>query len=113
VPAGLALRADRDLVVQALLNILKNAIEASEKAPVSVTARRSGARIELVLRDEGPGFSPGTADLVFEPFYSTKGTGMGIGLYLARKIVESHGGTIEARRPGGGGAEFRIELPGA
>jgi signal transduction histidine kinase len=113
VPAGLTLKADHDLIVQALLNILKNAVEASETAPVSVTARRSGARIDLVLRDEGPGFTAGAADRIFEPFFSTKGTGMGIGLYLARKIVESHGGTIEARRPGGGGAEFRIELPGA
>ena len=44
---------------------------------------------------------------------STKSSGMGIGLYLTKRIVEAHGGTIEARSPEGGGTEFRIELPGA
>jgi signal transduction histidine kinase len=113
VPSGLALSADRELLGQALLNVLKNAVEASESAPVRVTGRRTGGRAEIVVRDEGPGFPAEAADRLFEPFYSTKGTGMGIGLYLARKIVEAHGGTIEARRPAGGGSEFRIELPGA
>jgi signal transduction histidine kinase len=113
VPPGLALNADRDLLAQAFLNILKNAVEASKDAAVRVSARRTGGRIEAVIRDEGPGFPAGAADRVFEPFFSTKGMGMGIGLYLAKKIIEAHGGTIEARGPAGRGAEFRIELPGA
>lgn len=113
VPAGLGLNADRDLLAQAFLNVLKNAVEAAEATGVRVTARRVGGRIEALVQDEGPGLPAGTADRVFEPFYSTKGTGMGIGLYLAKKIVEAHGGTIEARSLPGQGAEFRIELPGA
>lgn len=113
VPSGLALNADRDLVAQALLNILKNAAEASETAPIRVTGRRSGAWIEVAISDQGPGFSPGAAARLFEPFYSTKDKGMGIGLYLAKRTIEAHGGTIEARNRDGGGAEFRILLPGA
>jgi signal transduction histidine kinase len=113
VPPGLGLSADRDLLAQAFLNVLKNAAEAAAAALVRVTARRTGGRIEALIRDEGPGFSPDVAERIFEPFYSTKGTGMGIGLYLAKKVVEAHGGTIEARSLAGGGAEFRIELPGA
>jgi signal transduction histidine kinase len=110
---GLALNADRDLLVQALLNILKNAVEASETAPIRVSARRAGDRVEVVIRDEGPGFPAETAARLFEPFYSTKGKGMGIGLYLAKKIIEAHGGTIEARSRDGEGTEFRVDLPGA
>ena len=110
---GLALNADRDLLVQALLNILKNAVEASETAPIRVSARRAGDRVEVVIRDKGPGFPAETAARIFEPFYSTKGKGMGIGLYLAKKIIEAHGGTIEARSRDGEGAEFRVDLPGA
>ncbi len=67
----------------------------------------------MVVRDEGPGFPAETAARIFEPFYSTKGKGMGIGLYLAKKIIEAHGGTIEARSRDGEGAEFRVDLPGA
>jgi len=113
VPPGVRLSADRDLLAQAFLNILKNAVEASGDAPVWVKGRRSGGRVEVVVRDEGPGFPAEAACRLFEPFYTTKEKGMGIGLYLARRIIEAHGGTIEARRPEGAGAEFRVDLPGA
>jgi signal transduction histidine kinase len=110
---GLWLLADRDLLVQALLNIFKNAVEASADAPVRAAARPARRSVEILIRDEGPGFPDGTADRLFEPFYTTKQQGMGIGLYLAKRIIEAHGGTIEARAQEGGGAEFRIILPGA
>jgi len=113
VAPAVRLSADRDLIAQAILNILKNALEASGDALIRVSGRRSGERVEVVIRDEGPGFPPEAAARVFEPFYTTKEKGMGIGLYLTKRIIEAHGGTIEARSPDHTGAEFRIDLPGA
>jgi signal transduction histidine kinase len=110
---GVLVAGDRELLVQAVLNVLKNAVEASPDAPVHAGGRRAGKKIEIRVRDGGPGLPPEAAALVFEPFYTTKEKGMGIGLYLTKRIIEAHGGTIEARGVAGQGTEFRIELPGA
>lgn len=110
---GVRLAGDRELLAQAFLNILKNAVEASPEAPVRAAGRRTGGRIEVLIRDEGPGLPPATAERLFEPFFTTKDKGMGIGLYLTKRIVEAHGGTIAVRSRPGEGTEFRIELPGA
>lgn len=110
---GVRLTGDGDLLVQALLNLLKNAVEASSSTPVWVEGRRNKKRVEIWVRDKGPGIPPEAIARVFEPFYTTKEKGTGIGLFLAKKIVEAHGGTIEARSREGEGIEFRIELPGA
>ncbi|HPW17262.1 MAG TPA: HAMP domain-containing sensor histidine kinase [Candidatus Aminicenantes bacterium] len=104
---------DRDLLVQAVLNVLKNAVEASPDAAVRASGRRVGKKVEIRVRDEGPGLPPEAAARVFDPFFTTKERGMGIGLYLTKRIVEAHGGTIEARGAPGGGTEVRIEIPGA
>ena len=61
--------------------------------------------------DRGPGLQPGDEERIFEPFYTQRVHGTGLGLALARRIVEGHGGTISARRAPEGGAEIRIELP--
>jgi len=111
--SGARLAGDRELLAQALLNVLKNAVEASADAPVRVEGRRNKKRIEVRVLDEGPGIPAEAVARVFEPFYSTKEKGMGIGLYLTKRIIEAHGGTIEARSREGEGTEFRIELPGA
>jgi len=110
---GARVTADRELLVQALLNILKNAVEASPDAPVRMSGRRSGKRVRVVIRDEGPGMPEETAARVFDPFFTTKGEGMGIGLYLAKKLIEAHGGAVEVHSRAGEGTEFRIDLPGA
>jgi signal transduction histidine kinase len=110
---GVRLAVDRDLLVQALLNVLKNAIEASPDAPVHAGGRQAGKKIVIWVRDGGPGLAPEAAALVFEPFFTTKEKGMGVGLYLTKRIIEAHDGTIEARSLDGQGTEFRIELPGA
>jgi signal transduction histidine kinase len=110
---GVLVAGDRELLVQAVLNVLKNAVEASPDAPVRAGGGRAGKRVEIRIRDGGPGLPPEAAARVFDPFYTTKGQGMGIGLFLTKRIIEAHGGTIEARGAAGGGTEVRIELPGA
>jgi signal transduction histidine kinase len=111
--SGARLAGDRELLTQALLNVMKNAVESSLDTPIRVEGRRNRKKVEVRIIDEGPGLSPEVLARVFEPFYSTKEKGMGIGLYLSKKIIEAHGGTIEALSREGGGAEFRIVLPGA
>ncbi len=107
------LKADRNLLLQALLNLMRNALEASEVSTVRLEARNIRRAVEIVVRDDGPGIPEADTDRVFEPFFSTKDKGLGIGLYLARKIIEAHGGRLEARSQEGRGTEFRILIPGA
>ena len=110
---GVRLAGDRELLAQALLNVLKNASEASADAAIRVAGLRSGKMVEVLVRDEGPGLPAESLDRIFEPFYTTKEKGMGIGLYLTKRIIEAHGGTIRALSRAGEGTEFRIALPGA
>jgi len=107
------LSGDRELLGQALLNVLKNAVEAAADTPVRVEGLRSGRSVEILVRDGGPGLTAEARALLFEPFYTTKAKGMGIGLYLTKRIIEAHGGTIKVLDRAGEGTEFRIELPGA
>jgi signal transduction histidine kinase len=105
-------RGDKDLLVQAVVNLVKNALEASAESRVEVEARRHKKNVTIEVRDTGPGIPPEVLPRVFEPFFSTKKKGMGIGLYLAQRIVEAHGGTIEAALREGGGTRFLIQIPG-
>jgi nitrogen fixation/metabolism regulation signal transduction histidine kinase len=102
---------------QLLHNLLKNALEAirdTEGAEIRVTTRnesRAGLhQIVLSVTDNGPGFSPGIMDNLFEPYVSTKPKGSGLGLAIVKKIVEEHAGTISAENPESGGAQVVIRL---
>ena len=94
---------------QVLENILRNAEQASPDR-VSAEMRVEGERLVIVVRDEGSGFS-GSPEGFFEPFATTKARGTGLGLAVARRIVELHGGTIVAKTRPEGGAEVRLEIP--
>lgn len=116
VPAGLVIEADPIQMQQVLLNLIRNACEAGEGDPahrVEIEARRDGARIEIAVCDNGPGIAPQALASLFEPFYSTKPDGMGVGLSISRTIVEAHGGTIHAHNRDTAGACFRVRLPSA
>jgi len=67
--------------------------------------------VELFVRDTGPGLSPELQQRIFEPFYSTKSHGLGMGLAIVRSIVERHGGQVRAENHDGRGAVFRVQLP--
>ncbi|MGB2908046.1 MAG: HAMP domain-containing sensor histidine kinase [Candidatus Aminicenantaceae bacterium] len=109
---SLAMTADRGLLGQVLINLLKNAHESSPEAPIVLKARRQKKGILISVRDSGAGVSPRHFPHIFEPFYGGKKEGLGIGLYLSRKITEAHGGSISAKSSPGQGAEFIIEIPG-
>lgn len=118
VPEGLPpVYADRGLIEQVIVNLLRNALEAIGDRPatdqdITVTARAAGEAVELCVRDRGPGFTPEAKARLFEPFFTTKRDGVGIGLAVCRRIIESHGGSLWAEdNPEGRGAQFRFTLP--
>jgi signal transduction histidine kinase len=78
---------------------------------ITVQTRRIGDFAEVSISDAGPGIPPDKLKDVFEPFFTTKDHGMGMGLSIARTIVEAHNGRIWAENHRGGGADFRIQLP--
>ena len=101
-------------VQQVLLNLVRNGIEAintadSPRREVTVTTASGPAAIEVTVSDTGPGVPD--IERAFEPFYSTKADGMGIGLAISRSIIEAHGGRLNATSSAGDGATFRFTLP--
>ena len=74
---------------------------------------RSDSQVVIRVEDSGPGLPPGIQDQIFEPFISSKDAGLGLGLSISRRIVETHGGTIAARTRRPGGAVFTVHLPPA
>lgn len=104
--------ADRDFFGQVLSNLLKNAVEATESGAVTLRAVRDRRDLLLYVKDSGRGMTRQEADRAFDPFFSSKKSGMGIGLYITRKIVEAHGGRISLSAAPGEGATFTIRLPG-
>ena len=98
---------------QVLLNIVANAVDAL-RAGGSIHvhgAPGDDGLLRLCIDDDGPGFGPGTQARLFEPFFTTRPEGMGIGLAITRAIVEAHGGTIGAQRRSPAGARFVVALP--
>jgi len=104
-------RADVGKLRQVLLNLCKNAFEAMpEGGTISVSADRTAVGVMIEVKDTGPGV-PEDLD-VFAPFTSSKLEGSGLGLPIARQIVEAHQGTLSYEAPAAGGTVFRIQLPG-
>jgi two-component system NtrC family sensor kinase len=113
VPADLPpLWARRDQLVQVFLNLVLNAIDATERGGrIEITAEQRGEELQIEVQDDGPGVPPEHADRLFQPYFTTKKHGTGLGLFVTRKLVADHGGDIDyASRPGGG-AVFRVRLP--
>jgi signal transduction histidine kinase len=107
---------DRVHLSQVLLNLMINALDATTDTKrvrqIVVEARADDRRsVELAVTDRGNGIPPDRLNRIFEPFYTTKATGMGMGLSVSRTIVEAHGGRIWAENVRDGGARFRVVLP--
>ncbi len=108
---------DRIRLAQVFLNLLTNARQAMDGAPerrLSIASRRdplADRPVVIEVTDTGRGFSEETARALFQPFYTTRKGGHGLGLSISRTIVQDHGGTIEASGRPGAGASFTIRLP--
>jgi signal transduction histidine kinase len=104
---------------QVLLNLVINGMEAMERTPVdgrALTVTLGAPQpgwVEIAVRDRGPGISPEDLPRVFDNFFTTKSSGMGMGLAICRRLVEAHGGRISAHNEPDGGATLRILLPAA
>lgn len=111
---GTAVRiaGQRDRLKQAILNVAINALDAmSEGGELEMTLEALPEEAEVRIRDTGPGIPEETLQRIFDMHYTTKTTGTGIGLYVARSIVEAHGGEIMVENRPGRGSEFRLRLP--
>jgi signal transduction histidine kinase len=114
-PAARWVLADPIQIQQVLNNLFRNAVNVMagmDKRNLTISTRREGALVEIGIADTGPGLAEDQRERVFESFYTSKGTGMGLGLSISRTIVEAHGGTIWAEA-GETGAVFRFTLPAA
>lgn len=109
---NIILHADKGLMSQALLNLLKNSLEATEKGEIWVRAKRHRKKIQITVQDSGMGMSDEEMRHIFDPFFSGKKEGMGIGLFLTKKIIEAHDGSIECQSQLGKGTSFTIQIPG-
>ena len=95
-----------------LANLLRNAVQSSPPdRPAEARVFAENGALVFTVRDHGAGLPVGQEARIFDPFFTTRTTGTGLGLALARRIVELHGGSISARNADGGGAIFRVELP--
>ncbi len=116
-PDPLVISADPVQVQQVILNLLLNALDAVQDEPrarrkvVLSTRADAGQRVLLMVRDSGPGIPTDRLEAIFDPFYSTKKHGMGLGLAICRSITRTYGGTLVAENVPDGGAQFVLSLP--
>jgi len=115
-PDALPILGDRIQLQQVILNLVANGIDAMKDTPtenriISIRTSRVEKFAELSVSDRGPGIPEDKLKEVFDPFYSSKAEGMGMGLAIARTIIEAHNGVISAKNRDHGGATFRIRLP--
>jgi two-component system, NtrC family, sensor histidine kinase HydH len=97
---------------QVLTNLLANAVQAGSGRVAAAVARRDG-RLAFTVRDRGDGIPDEDLARIFEPFFTRRTQGTGLGLAVCKRIVEQHGGTLTAANAPGGGAVFTVLLPGA
>jgi len=114
-PSGaepLSVEADPDRLRQALTNLVRNAVQASPSGGiVRIGIASSPDAVTLQVTDEGPGIPPEDAERIFEPFYTGRPDGTGMGLALARQIARAHGGSLSLLAGEGRGARFALRIP--
>ncbi|HVS19588.1 MAG TPA: ATP-binding protein, partial [Planctomycetota bacterium] len=111
VAGPVPIEADAGQLRQVVWNLLRNAAEAAPGEPIEIGVARDGVRARLTIHDRGPGIPDEQVSRVFEPFFSTKEGGTGLGLPTVHRIVEEHKGSIELVRHDGGGTLAVVSLP--
>src|SRR5262249_12855611 len=112
----LPVSGDRVQLQQVLVNLMINAMDAMSDMPagereLSIYTARIEEFAQITVADSGPGIPPDNRKQIFEPFFTTKPQGMGMGLSIARTIIEAHHGQLTAENHTAGGAVFRVRLP--
>ena len=113
-----ALRGDAEQLRRVVINLVGNALDALDESrtpnpriELALGENLAGGEVWVRVRDNGPGIDAEALAKIFSPFYTSKANGTGLGLAISRKLVEAHGGTLEARSQPGAGAEFLVTLP--
>ncbi|WP_242335488.1 PAS domain-containing sensor histidine kinase [Anaeromyxobacter sp. SG66] len=105
-------KADREQLRRAAVNLVRNAVEAAPAASeVELVARAADGEATIEIRDRGPGLAPDARASLFRPFFTTKEKGTGLGLALAKKVADAHGGTLALEEREGGGTVARLAIP--
>ena len=112
------MRADPDKLRRVIINLLGNALDAFEERQIAAPRLQigsgenlAGTEIWIRVKDNGPGIEPERLDKIFSPFYTSKSSGTGLGLAISKKLVDAHGGSIEAHSAPGSGTEFVLTFP--
>jgi signal transduction histidine kinase len=111
---------DKSALGQVVMNLLLNAVQAVSERPddgtpaeVEVRVTREDGEAVVRVRDHGPGVPPGQEERIFDPYFTTRAAGNGLGLAVVKGLVQRVGGSIRVTRPEGGGACFEVRLPAA
>jgi two-component system NtrC family sensor kinase len=106
-------KSNQNQLQEVLLNLILNACQAmgDKGGRLAFSAVPNGASVTLKVEDNGPGIPPAVLRKVFDPFYTTKATGTGLGLFVTQRIIRSHGGAIEVQSTQGQGTCFTVRLP--
>ena len=109
--------ANRRDIEQILFNLIVNACQAMKENPggrahskIEITAAQNNGHVNVLIKDTGPGISEDRLKRIFEPFYTTKGEGTGLGLYITKQLVEKNGGKISVKSKVGQGTTFNLEF---
>ena len=105
------LDGNRTALSAALTNLINNAFEAAPNVIVTLKARLHGDRVEFTVKDNGPGIAPSIQSRVFEPFFSTRAAGTGLGLAVVKTVTEAHGGELVLHSTAERGTSIELDLP--
>jgi len=115
---GGSIHGDPEKLRRVLINLIANALDALEgsntKSPqleVVAGENLAGTEVWIRVRDNGPGMDPATLERIFNPFFTSKTNGTGLGLAISKKVIDAHGGSIEATSSPGAGTEFLLTFP--